>query len=54
MVSHPELGSDPPIGSDWESRCDTPRASRHYAACAAVLPGALHDSAPVFLPPGSH
>ena len=19
MVSHPELGSDPPIGSDWES-----------------------------------
>ena len=23
MVSHPELGSDPPIGSDWESWCDT-------------------------------
>ena len=22
MVSHPELGSDPPIGSDRESRCD--------------------------------
>ena len=23
MVSHPELGSDPPIGSDLESGCDT-------------------------------
>ena len=23
MVSHPELGSDPPIGSDWDSGCDT-------------------------------
>ena len=23
MVSHPELGSDPPIGSNWESGCDT-------------------------------
>ena len=23
MVSHPELGSDLPIGSDWESGCDT-------------------------------
>ena len=23
MVSHPELYSDPPIGSDWESGCDT-------------------------------
>ena len=23
MVSHPELGSDPPIGSDRESGCDT-------------------------------
>ena len=23
MVSHPELGLDPPIGSDWESGCDT-------------------------------
>ena len=22
MVSHPELGSDPPIGSDRESGCD--------------------------------
>ena len=22
MVSHPELGLDPPIGSDRESRCD--------------------------------
>ena len=22
MVSHPEFGSDPPIGSDRESRCD--------------------------------
>ena len=22
MVSHPELGSDPPIGSDQESGCD--------------------------------
>ena len=22
MVSHPELGSDPPIGSDLESGCD--------------------------------
>ena len=22
MVSHPELGSDPLIGSDWESGCD--------------------------------
>ena len=22
MISHPELGSDPPIGSDWESGCD--------------------------------
>ena len=22
MVSHPELGSDPPIGSDGESGCD--------------------------------
>ena len=22
MVSHPELGSNPPIGSDWESGCD--------------------------------
>ena len=22
MFSHPELGSDPPIGSDWESGCD--------------------------------
>ena len=22
MVSHPELGSDPPIRSDRESRCD--------------------------------
>ena len=22
IVSHPELGSDPLIGSDWESRCD--------------------------------
>ena len=24
MVSHPELGSDQPIGSDRESGCDTP------------------------------
>ena len=23
MVSHPETGSDPPIGSDRESGCDT-------------------------------
>ena len=23
MVSHPELSSDPLIGSDWESGCDT-------------------------------
>ena len=23
MVSHPELGSDSPIGLDWESGCDT-------------------------------
>ena len=23
MVSHPELGSDPPIGSDQESGCDS-------------------------------
>ena len=23
MFSHPELGSDPPIGSDRESGCDT-------------------------------
>ena len=22
IVSCPELGSDPPIGSDWESGCD--------------------------------
>ena len=22
MVSHPELGSDPPIGSDWDSGRD--------------------------------
>ena len=22
MVSHPELGLNPPIGSDWESGCD--------------------------------
>ena len=22
MVSHPELGSDLPIGLDWELRCD--------------------------------
>ena len=22
MISHPELGSDHPIGSDWESGCD--------------------------------
>ena len=22
MVSHPELGLDPPIGSGWESGCD--------------------------------
>ena len=22
MFSHPELGSDLPIGSDWESGCD--------------------------------
>ena len=22
MVSHPETGSDPPIGSDWELGCD--------------------------------
>ena len=25
MVSHPELGSDPPIGSDWESWRETER-----------------------------
>ena len=25
MVSHPKLGSDPPIRSDWESGCDIPR-----------------------------
>ena len=24
MFSHPELGSDPPIGSDRESGCDNP------------------------------
>ena len=29
MVSHPELGSDPPIGSDRESGCEKPsRPSR--------------------------
>ena len=28
MVSHPELGSDPPIGSDRESGCDNICASR--------------------------
>ena len=22
MVSHPGTGSDPPIGSDWDSGCD--------------------------------
>ena len=27
MVSHPELDSDPPIGSDRESGCDTYIAS---------------------------
>ena len=27
MVSHPELGSDPPIGSDRESGCDNHRFS---------------------------
>ena len=25
MVLHPELGSDQPIGSDWESGCDSAR-----------------------------
>ena len=27
MVSHPELSSDPPIGSDWESGRDMVSAS---------------------------
>ena len=30
MVSHPELGSDPPIGSDWESGCDSIRTPNVY------------------------
>ena len=29
MVSHPELGSDPPIGSDRESGRDIYTAPRH-------------------------
>ena len=28
MVSHPELGSDPPTGSDQESECDTMNSVR--------------------------
>ena len=28
MISHPETGSDPPIGSDRESGCDTLGASQ--------------------------
>ena len=28
MVSHPELGSDPPIGLDRESGCDNPTSHR--------------------------
>ena len=32
MVSHPELGSDPPIGSDRESGCDSEifKEQRHF------------------------
>ena len=32
MVSHPELGSDPPIGSDRESGCDSEifKERRHF------------------------
>ena len=28
MVSHPELGSDPPIRSDQESGCDIPPGNK--------------------------
>ena len=30
MFSHPELGSDPPIGSDRESGCDTTDRQKSY------------------------
>ena len=30
MVSHPELGSDPPIGSDRESGCDKLISEHRY------------------------
>ena len=31
MFSHPELGLDPPIGSDWESGCDI--SDEHQVIC---------------------
>ena len=39
MVSHPELDSDPPIGSDRESGCDSePLPCGEQTAAAQQLP----------------
>ena len=37
MVLHPELGSDPPIGSDRESGCDTPRTLNEFKTPAPTI-----------------
>ena len=52
MVSHPELGSDPPIGSDRESGCDKCRDS-HCARPSRItcLPSLMCVLGSRFVPP---
>ena len=42
MVSHPELGSDPPIGSDRESGCDNIHNVFHVSMLRRYRSDPLH------------
>ena len=48
MVSHPELGLDPPIGSDRESGCDK-KCRINFAHCANFVQRKNSHTARIFL-----
>ena len=43
MISRPELGSDPPIGSDQESGCDTAKSQHKYLETRKSYCNKNHD-----------
>ena len=43
MISHPETGSDPPIGSDWESGRDIGHVDIQVGSCIYLSVIVCHD-----------